>query len=170
MFEKPFSFQGRIARAEYIWSLLIYSFGLGILQAILLETLSPEELIPVYLTVWGPASWFLWAQAAKRSHDIGNSGWMQLIPFYGLFLVFAKGEAGPNKYGPPVDGSQTITTTQQPQVVIVQNMQGPANTTPTNGYLGGYSGGHNNPGGADPVVYRNITSNTDGYHTGDLYK
>lgn len=29
--------------------------------------------------------------AIKRSHDIGNSGRYCLIPFYGLFLLFAPG-------------------------------------------------------------------------------
>ena len=48
-------------------------------------------LIPVY--------WFTWAQGAKRCHDRGNSGWFQIIPFYGLWMLFGDGEIGDNEYG-----------------------------------------------------------------------
>jgi len=43
--------------------------------------------------------WLLWAQGAKRSHDIGKSGWWQLIPFYNVYLLFPEGNPYTNKYG-----------------------------------------------------------------------
>jgi len=43
--------------------------------------------------------WFLWAQGAKRCHDLGKNGWWQIIPFYVLLLVFQDGQPGLNKYG-----------------------------------------------------------------------
>ncbi|SEW32787.1 Protein of unknown function [Chitinophaga arvensicola] len=46
-----------------------------------------------------PALWFFIAQAVKRSHDISNSGWYILIPFYGLWLMFSSGVQGSNEYG-----------------------------------------------------------------------
>lgn len=46
-----------------------------------------------------PYFWFIWAQGAKRCHDRGNSGWFQIIPFYGLWMLFAEGETGTNEYG-----------------------------------------------------------------------
>jgi uncharacterized membrane protein YhaH (DUF805 family) len=39
------------------------------------------------------------AQGAKRCHDRGNSGIWQIIPFYGLWMLFADGDLGRNEYG-----------------------------------------------------------------------
>lgn len=39
-----------------------------------------------------------------RSHDIGNSGWWVLVPFYGIVLTFFDSEKGINKYGPNPKG------------------------------------------------------------------
>lgn len=46
-----------------------------------------------------PLYWFMWAQGAKRCHDRGNSGWYQLIPFYGLWMLFGDGDECENDYG-----------------------------------------------------------------------
>ncbi len=46
-----------------------------------------------------PGYWFIFAQGAKRCHDRGNSGWYQIIPFYGLWMLFADSEIGKNEYG-----------------------------------------------------------------------
>jgi len=55
--------------------------------------------IPFSILVFIPLLWFLWAQGSKRSHDLGHSGWFQLIPFYILWLIFVKGDDGINVYG-----------------------------------------------------------------------
>jgi len=47
-----------------------------------------------------PTLWFLWAQGAKRCHDLDRNGWMQIIPFYFLVLIFQDGVQGRNEYGP----------------------------------------------------------------------
>ena len=47
-----------------------------------------------------PLAWFLFAQGAKRCHDRNGSGWWQIVPFYGLWMIFADGTEGPNEYGP----------------------------------------------------------------------
>ena len=49
--------------------------------------------------VYIPLLWFLYAQGAKRCHDLGNSGWWQIIPFYIFWLLFQDGQTGVNKYG-----------------------------------------------------------------------
>jgi uncharacterized membrane protein YhaH (DUF805 family) len=43
--------------------------------------------------------WWILAYGAKRCHDLGNSGFYQLIPFYFLFMLFQKGDVGDNFYG-----------------------------------------------------------------------
>lgn len=64
-------------------------------------------LILIYL-VYIPLIWFLIAQGAKRSHDRGNSGWYQIIPFYILWLLFADSESGGNEYGLNPKGLQNL--------------------------------------------------------------
>jgi uncharacterized membrane protein YhaH (DUF805 family) len=99
MFKNSFSFEGRIRRTEYGISLLIYlvfyfvfffSIGMGVFGS-----------IGVFrLIILIPLLWFLWAQGAKRCHDVGNSGWFQIIPFYVFWLLFQEGQNGLNEYGP----------------------------------------------------------------------
>jgi uncharacterized membrane protein YhaH (DUF805 family) len=92
MFEAPFSFEGRIRRTEFGISIIIY-YAAAMLMAFLME------MTPFFLVLYIPIIWFVWAQAAKRCHDRGNSGWYQLIPFYIFWLLFADGEPGVNEYG-----------------------------------------------------------------------
>jgi uncharacterized membrane protein YhaH (DUF805 family) len=95
MFKNPFSFSGRIRRLEYGISMIIG----GVLQFIItsLSESSSEASIFVFLLI--PVMWFGFAQGAKRCHDLGNNGWWQLIPFYGLWLLFQDGSLGANQYG-----------------------------------------------------------------------
>jgi uncharacterized membrane protein YhaH (DUF805 family) len=94
MFKNPFSFDGRIRRTEYGFSLIIY------LAAYLLTLgtiYAGVSFIPLLMVV--PILWFLWAQGTKRCHDINKSGWWQLIPFYFFVLLFEDGQPGQNEYG-----------------------------------------------------------------------
>ena len=157
MFNAPFSFEGRIRRTEYGLSVLIYSIAYGILSTIISSSNrgngGAEAILLIFII---PLLWFFWAQGAKRCHDIGNSGWMQLIPFYVFWLIFQDGESGTNKYGPNPKSIQTSNTSStQP------NQTG-------GGYQGGYSGGHNNHGNISQQNPPNVT-NTGEYKSGDLY-
>lgn len=97
---KLFSFKGRIGRSEYctvylaIW---LISFPL--------EVIKDETFIAIYslifLVLFIPMYWIFFAQGAKRCHDLGHSGWFQLIPFYFLWLLLGKGNPNANKYGEP---------------------------------------------------------------------
>ena len=47
-------------------------------------------------------SWYVQVAAAcRKCHDIGWSGWMQLIPLIALYLLFAPGDREANQYGDP---------------------------------------------------------------------
>lgn len=96
MFKNPFSFDGRIRRMEYGVSMIIYVF-LYVIQMAIIGAGSGGSLIGFVLII--PMVWFLWAQGAKRCHDIDRSGWWQLIPFYVFVLLFQDGEPGENEYG-----------------------------------------------------------------------
>ena len=92
MFRAPFSFDGRIRRLEYGLSYMISYFLLQVFSVIFME-IPIMILICVFVYMW-----FNLAQGAKRCHDRGNSGWFQLIPFYGLWMLFGDGDRGENQY------------------------------------------------------------------------
>lgn len=79
-----FSFNGRIERGEYTLSLLIYYIVCFMLEWSII-------IIPF-------AVWMILAQGSKRCHDLSHSGWWQLIPFYFLWMLFAKGNNLRNEY------------------------------------------------------------------------
>jgi len=97
MFRSPFSFNGRIGRLEYA-----ISFGIYLAIFIPIRLVVKEDSDSIY-NIFGlatiPLLWFLWAQGAKRCHDLGNSGWYQIIPFYFILLIFQQGVMGENEYG-----------------------------------------------------------------------
>jgi uncharacterized membrane protein YhaH (DUF805 family) len=156
MFKNPFSFDGRIRRTEYGVSFIIYVVIAVIVNAIIESSHDAAILGLAYI----PMLWFLWAQGAKRCHDVGNNGWWQIIPFYALWLLFQDGQPGTNKYGENPKGIQANGG---------QTFQGGQNIgTSESGYQGGYSGGHNNPN-TNYIETENPVK-TEGYKDGDLYK
>ncbi len=101
MFKNPFSIKGRIRRLEYGLSLIIYYFLSTILSAVSSRINEKTEgvlFIFILIPLLG-VYWFLLAQSVKRSHDINNSGFYILIPFYILWLIFKEGESGFNEFG-----------------------------------------------------------------------
>ncbi|KJD33142.1 membrane protein [Tamlana nanhaiensis] len=102
MFKNPFSYDGRIRRTEYGLSYLIYVV-IYFLSGLLISQMGDTGSI-ILLIILVPLIWFLTAQGAKRCHDRGNSGWYQLIPFYGLWMLFGDSDHGPNEYGPNPKG------------------------------------------------------------------
>lgn len=109
MFKAPFSFNGRIRRLEYGLSYLIYLvFALPFNIYLRMSENSyggpSGTVLVIFFILLIPFLWFMLAQGAKRCHDRGNSGWFQLIPFYGLWMLFADSENGPNEYGPNPKG------------------------------------------------------------------
>lgn len=102
MFSNSFSFKGRIRRTEYGRSIII------LFWFVFLVLIFSQELMYLLLI---PGFWFSFAQGAKRCHDLGNSGWWQLIPFYTPWLLFQDGQPGSNEYGENPKGTQGIQGT-----------------------------------------------------------
>ncbi len=104
---RMFSFKGRIRRSEYlIWSVLSYDILL-ILELLLRLLVHPSvgvhPSLGMWFVIWSVQwiafFWFALASAVKRSHDLGRNGFWVLIPFYGLWLLFADSVTQENKYG-----------------------------------------------------------------------
>lgn len=92
------NFNGRATRPEYWWFWLFAVLGsivLGMISGMLQSLFSLAIVLP----------WF--AVGARRLHDIGKSGWWQLlvlIPVIGVLILlyfFAQAsETGENRFGP----------------------------------------------------------------------
>ena|SRR3569833_2835054 len=96
MFKNIFSFNGRIRRTEFGISYIIYF----VIYLIMLYIQNAERELAIFILLgFISLIWFLWAQGAKRCHDIGKSGWWQIIPFYFLWMLFQDGYPGENEYG-----------------------------------------------------------------------
>lgn len=166
MFQNPFSFEGRIRRTEYGLSFIIYAVIAGIINIIIAAGQGDDNAF--MMIAYFPMLWFLWAQGAKRCHDLGNNGWWQLIPFYTLWLIFQDGQPGLNQYGENPKGIQ-FTGVQTYQTGSNNPIQRNPNSQVKmgSGYQGSYSGGHNNP--SSNYNQTGQKSNSEGYQNGDLY-
>lgn len=97
---RPFSFKGRIGRVQ-----LILSYVVGFVAWFAIYALSEPALeynsniFLLFLACTAVFSWFLYAQCAKRCHDLGKSGAWMFVPFWNILLFFAEGEKGENQYG-----------------------------------------------------------------------
>jgi len=98
MFQHPFSFSGRIRRLEYGLSYLIYfifCFPMNVME----EDQIGAGVAAIWIILVISMLWFLYAQGAKRCHDLGHNGWWQIIPFYFFWMLFAEGDYYSNEYG-----------------------------------------------------------------------
>ncbi len=95
------SLSGRIGRQLYFLRLLVVLGGCFIFGAVL-GLIGAAPLAPVFGLAVVP---FMIPQHTRRLHDIGMSGWWQLlinVPFVGFvfwpFVFLKSGTPGPNKY------------------------------------------------------------------------
>lgn len=98
---RPFSFKGRIGRVQ-----LILSYVVGFVAwfaSFLLFGIEHSDgnggVILLFLACTVAFFWFLYAQCAKRCHDLGKSGAWMFVPFWNILLFFAEGEKKDNQYG-----------------------------------------------------------------------
>ena len=109
-----FSFEGRIGRGQW-WGLGILLTVLAVLATVVSFVIFPPLVFFVYVAVLVASL----SINSRRCHDLGWSGWLQLVmlvPFIGgLFmwgaLGFVPGQSGPNKFGYP--GGQTVPPTYE---------------------------------------------------------
>lgn len=122
MFKNPFIFEGRIRRSEFGISFILFIVArvitIIIIAGIISGSNDKDGAVILSFLLLIPVLWFLWAQGAKRCHDLGNSGWFQLIPFYALWMLFQDGEPGPNQYGENPKIFKTITTLRIIKTII----------------------------------------------------
>ena len=172
MFKNPFIFEGRIRRSEFGISFILFLVARVIIIIMVAGIMSGNNdkdgavILSLLLSI--PLLWFLWAQGSKRCHDIGNSGWFQLIPFYALWMLFQDGEPGPNQYGenPKDIQNNYYNTNNQNNSTNNYNQNNQSNNT---GYPGNYGGGHNSSSLNQPTVRNQNADNEDGYKNGSLY-
>lgn len=98
MFTNAFSFTGRIRRSELLVSVIVTNICLMVGLVLAFLAGFPAGIF-IFGSVYFAAQWFLIAQGAKRCHDLGKSGWWQLVPFYHLWMIFADGQPFENEYG-----------------------------------------------------------------------
>ena len=100
------SFSGRLRRRDYWVRGLCVAVPISVLNSGLVGSGDPE-LAAVGVLVLGAGTLALLPSAVQRLHDLDRSGhflWLSLVPvanlLLGLFLLFASGKRGANRYGP----------------------------------------------------------------------
>lgn len=102
MIKKLFSFEGRISKREYRATMIGLFLFIAIFALIILPSMAfsnINQIVGAFIIVGIPLNWIKLAQATKRCHDLGKSGWWQLVPFYGFSLYYGDGETKANQYG-----------------------------------------------------------------------
>ena len=107
-FRRYFDFSGRSNRGEFWWfylASLLISFVLGLIDVALFGEVG--QTYGVLVNIWGLIAFIpSIALGARRLHDIGRTGWWQLlmlIPLVGWIVLVVwwaqKPDNGPNRFG-----------------------------------------------------------------------
>lgn len=102
-----FGFTGRVGRLQY-WLVLfggLFVFFVPLVLATVLMGNSSNSIFGICAMLWAFLYYYIiYAVGAKRCHDLGHSGWFQLIPFYVFVMLFSFGDDEENEYGEYNDG------------------------------------------------------------------
>ena len=105
--KKYFCFEGRAGRAEF-WQYVLVNFILNIILSVI-QQMAPKVGGILFLIVCLALALPTLGCTARRFHDRGKSGWMQLlglIPLVGglivLIMCIPEGDKEANAYGEPV--------------------------------------------------------------------
>lgn len=99
LFQNILSFNGRIRRLEYGLTLAVVGPAYFLVNYIFSQEV---ELIYYRIVIVWFLVYVLFAQGAKRAHDMNLSGWMtlvQIFPPMSLMLLFGNPSKKKNKYG-----------------------------------------------------------------------
>ncbi len=93
--KKYATFEGRASRSEY-WFFALFYILVSILSGFVegLTGIIGLSYIPFFAFIIPSI-----AVGCRRMHDVGRSGWFQLIPIYNLILACTGSNPGTNKYG-----------------------------------------------------------------------
>jgi len=109
-----YSARGRIGRLWYFLTHTVtWAVGFALFYAAIVIDRGEFGAITIFgILILFVAVFFTSFLIIKRLHDLGYSGWLLLLNFLpfvswvmGLFLLFAPGQPGPNKYGDPPGAS-----------------------------------------------------------------
>lgn len=104
-----FAMRGRIGRLRYlaysiVLTILMLAVG-GVLMGVLSTMVASVDVLAVLIYI--PSIVVSLMMAVRRLNDMNQTGWLSvliLVPlinfFFGLWLLFAPGTAGSNRYGP----------------------------------------------------------------------
>lgn len=105
------NFSGRARRSEFWWFYLFVVIVAVVAQSIVAALLGGDSAIYFIISIAVSVALAipLYAAGARRLHDTGKSGWLQLlvfIPCVGLIVLIVlwaqQGQPTDNQYGPPV--------------------------------------------------------------------
>ena len=110
-YHSVWSFNGRVGRLAYFAVLFggLFAFFIPIIFLRIIgvdvDTAFDSPIIISCYAIFYIAYWYVsLTVGAKRCHDLGHSGWFQLIPFYGIVMLFSSGDGDDNEYGYEDDG------------------------------------------------------------------
>lgn len=110
-YHSVWSFNGRVGRLSYFAALFggLFAFFFPIIFLRIIgvdvDTAFNSPIIIFCYAIFYIAYWYIsLTVGAKRCHDLGHSGWFQLIPFYGFVMLFSSGDGDDNEYGYEDDG------------------------------------------------------------------
>ena len=106
-----FNFKGRVGRVVVVFSIFVIGLFIFVCEEIARSinvqdengVLSTMWLI-MFMTLWVLYFYVVLAVGAKRCHDLGHSGWFQMIPYYVFVMLFGAGDRDGNEYGERGDG------------------------------------------------------------------
>jgi uncharacterized membrane protein YhaH (DUF805 family) len=93
--KKYATFEGRASRSEY-WFFALFYIIVSVLSGFVegITGIMGLSYLP-FFALFIPSI----AVGCRRMHDVGRSGWFQLIPIYNLILALTPSNPGTNKYG-----------------------------------------------------------------------